>query len=88
MMLGVWLEESAYAAMIATMNTTRCSWQERCSPGPMGELFTPEQEFRPSSARIAIAMKPPQKRMSRTTPRKEKNVMLPRKQVRITAKAV
>lgn len=73
---------------MATMNTTRCNWQERYSPDPMGELITPEQEFRPPSVRMAIAMKPPQKRISRTTPRKEKNVMPPRKQVRIMAKAV
>ena len=78
----------AYAAMMATMKVTLCNWQERCSPGPMGELLTLPQEFLPALARMAMATKAPQKQMSRTTPRKEKNVMPPRKHVRITAKAV
>ena len=78
----------AYAAMMATMKVTLCNWQERCSPGPMGELLALPQEFLPALARMAMATKAPQKQMSRTTPRKEKNVMPPRKHVRITAKAV
>ena len=81
-------EGCAYAAMMATMKVTLCNWQERCSPGPMGELLTLPQEFLPALARMAMAIKAPQKQMSRTTPRKEKNVMPPRKHVRITAKAV
>ena len=80
--------EDAYAAMMATMNVTLCNWQERCSPGPMGELLAPLQAFLPPLARIAMATKAPQKQMSRTTPRKEKKVMPPRKHVRTTAKAV
>lgn len=88
-LLGSRSEEGyPYAAMIATMKVTLCNWQERCSPGPMGELLAPLQAFLPPLARIAMATKQPQKQMSRTTPRKEKNVMPPRKHVRITAKAV
>ena len=81
-------ERYAYAAIMATMKVTLCNWQERCSPGPMGELLTFPQEFLPAFARMAMATKAPQKQMSRTTPSKEKNVMPPRKHVRITAKAV
>lgn len=74
--------------MIATMKVTLSNWQERRSPGPMGELLTPPQLFLPPLARMAMAMKPPQKTISRTSPRKEKKVMPPRKKVRMTANAV
>ena len=54
----------------------------------MGELLTPVHLCVPPRAKMAMAMKAPQKRMSRKTARKAKNVMPPRKQVRMTAKAV
>ena len=81
-------EGCTYAAMIETMKVTLSNWQETWLPGPMGELLTPPQAFLPALASMAMATKQPQKQMSRTTPRKEKNVMPPRKHVRITAKAV
>ena len=54
----------------------------------MGELLSPPHFLSPPRVRIAMAMKQAQKQTSRTTARKAKKVMPPKKQVRITANAV
>ena len=81
-------DRRAYAAAMATANTALCSWQETCCPSPIGELLVVPQLLAPPLARTAMATKQPQKRMSRSRPRKAKKVMPPRKQVRMTAKPV
>ena len=81
-------DKSAYALAMATAKTALCNWQETCAPVPIGELLTVPQLLAPPLARMAMATKHPQKRMSRRRPRNAKKVMPPRKQVRMTAKPV
>ena len=55
-------------------------------PVPRGVLTRPLQLCAPPLVRIAIATKQPIKQMSRRIAKKAKNVMPPKKQVRMTAK--
>lgn len=78
-----------YAPAMDTAKTARCSWHERCSPVPIGELsFVLLQLTSPPRVRTAMAMKQPTKQISRITAMKAKKVIPPKAQVRTTAKAV
>lgn len=77
-----------YAAMMATAKTVVSSLQAVGLLFPRGEGAFPLQERAPSRARTAIATKAPINRISRSKEKKAKNEIPPRKQVRMTAKAV
>ncbi len=82
-------EVSAYAAMMATAKTVVSSLQALEFPDPRGEgTFLPLHERAPPRVKTAMAIKAPMKAKSSSRARKAKKVMPPRKNVRITAKAV
>ena len=83
------LGDLAYAAMMATAKTVVSNLQALVFLVLSGEgIFAPLHERAPPRVRTAIATKQPTNAKSSRRARKAKKVRPPRKQVKMTAKAV